>query len=179
MELSTQQRANIIEEIADHVVTMTKITRFRYESVDGYGLLDFWHRKSDYDHIPTWQRSTCTLGPLSIPEWKEYTQSVTSEVALPEVDEKEPFLLQHSDLNALNIMVHPDGKNLTIIDWEVVGFFPSYRVTSVCMAYRMENVPKEEEMEYKDGLKAALVRRGFRDHEEEFKVWLKAAWGRK
>lgn len=170
--LNTQQRVDIVEEISEHIKTMAAITRFRYESVDGFGLLDSWHTKHVDKDIPTWQLIIRTLGPFTIPEFKEYTSSTTTEAPLPLIDDNEPFVLIHADLNAVNIMVPPKGKGITIIDWsEAVGFFPRYCVTATCTYYRLENVLKGEEMDYKNGLKAALGIRGFPDYEAEVKAW--------
>ena len=88
----------------------------------------------------------------------------------------DPFVLFHSDLNAVNIVVRDNDEGITILDWESVGFFPSFWIATKCRNFRIENkrLSEEDQMRWRDALKSALAMRGFVDCEEEFVTWRKA-----
>jgi hypothetical protein len=112
---------------------------------------------------PSWRHDT--LGPFSISELRIDMTSISTATP-PQLND--PFVLFHSDLNATNIIIHDEG--VTILDWESVGFFPSYWIATKCRNFRVENerLSEEDQMGWRDALKCALAMKGFVDCEEEF-----------
>lgn len=169
-DLSDEQHNRIAEEVASHVTTLASFTRLHYESVDRCGILEDWLMEHIPPSTPTWRHDT--LGPFSIPELRSYMTSISTATP-PQLNE--PFVLFHPDLNAVNIIVRDDDEGVTILDWESVGFFPSFWVATKCRYFCIENerLSKEGQMGWRDALKSALAKRGFVDY-EEFVTWRKA-----
>lgn len=170
-KISAQQRESIVEEVASHADTLSKLTRPRYESVDGRGMLDRWHMAPDRDK-PYWRLDY--LGPFSIPEMRAHMASISTAPPPPLPD---MFVLFHPDLNPLNIMVEIDEEHarlLAIIDWGEAGFYPPYWVATKCMAHWLENkrLSQEETGAYASSLRHALAERGHADaYHEWFHAW--------
>ncbi|CAG8981947.1 hypothetical protein HYALB_00013568 [Hymenoscyphus albidus] len=170
-DLSDEQHARIAKDVASHVETLATFTRSRYESVDKCGILENWFMKNIPPSTPYWRRDT--LGPFSIPELRAY-MTLISTATPPQLND--PFVLFHSDLNAVNIIVRDNDECITILDWESVGFFPRCWIATKCRNFRVENerLSEEDQMGWRDALKRALYIRGFVDCEEEFVTWRKA-----
>lgn len=91
--LSATQRVNIANEVAQHCSTLASKTSLRYETVSGYGILEYWLMGRPPASNPTWL--PMVLGPLTGEEMHTYMSKISS-VPVPSFDM--PFLLYHPDL---------------------------------------------------------------------------------
>ncbi|KAL9107638.1 MAG: hypothetical protein Q9187_008399 [Circinaria calcarea] len=171
--LSADQRSNIADEIAQHCSILTAITSCRYETVSGFGVLEYSLMGHPPVSNPTWL--PMTLGPFSSKEMKNYMTTMSSEPP-PELDES--FHFYHPDLGPTNILVSDDGNSVaTIIDWEAAAYFPRFWVATKPAsnwAFRLGSTTDAEKNEWAELLVSALEMKGFNSLDTVYLKWNKA-----
>ncbi|TVY46687.1 hypothetical protein LOCC1_G004113 [Lachnellula occidentalis] len=177
--LSTGQRQNIANEMAEHCLTLAGKTSPRFESASGYGVLEHWLMGEVPESHVSWL--PMTLGPFSGPEMKEYMSKISS-APVPDFDvEALPFF--HCDLGPTNILVSDDGDRVVaIIDWESTAYFPNFWVATrpaTNWAYRLSepNVDPQDLYEWGTLFSSALVVKGFSCQDVVYSAWNKANTG--
>lgn len=90
------------------------------------------------------------------------------------------YIFAHNDLAASNVMIDDDGRRLTVIDWEVAGYYPRAWVRTkfaVCGALDVERVREklvETNSEYRKGVEEELSRLGFPEVTDAYQCLRKA-----
>jgi len=177
-QLSATQRQKIANDMAEHCLTLSAKTSTRYESISGYGVLEYWLMGRPPASHPTWL--PMTLGPLSWTEMKAYLSNISDEPA-PQFDQAFPFY--HCDLGPTNILVSDDGESIAaVIDWEAAAYFPSFWVATKPAStwpFRLEEptIEPEELNGWSSLFVEALVQRGFSCQDKVFTMWRGAQTG--
>lgn len=116
--LNSNQKNEIVEQVANHIDTLSKLTSERLESADRKWLREpFLTLRPLFGEISREDELRSNL--LNPNESKEYEKIWGAE--------QNKFVFCHADLGPTNIkiMVNEKGTHLTgLLDWEIAGFFP-------------------------------------------------------
>lgn len=174
--LNSDQKNKILEQVANHIDTLSKLTSERLESADKKWLMEPFLalRPLIGDEISKEDKLFSNL--LNPDESKEYEKIWGAE--------QNEFVFYHADLGPTNIkiIVNEKGTHLTgLLDWEIAGFFPKGWICTnlyVSGGVSFDWEGEKDENEWPIRLRMLLKKKGYQAFPVEQMTWHKVIYSR-
>lgn len=164
--LTTQQKLQVAEQVAEYFKALAKITSDHVETVEGSGLQGMYSLRVR-EALPIWKPRIEPRVPL-----KEYVAFITRcDQGIEPLNAREPLVLQHPDVSPTNLFVsmpcasEESPKVTAIIDWERVGYLFKWEVSTwprINEGFEIETTPFcWDALDWQWMLSNACVRAGF------------------
>ena len=172
-DLTEQQRKDVAQEVAVHVLSMSQRTSTSLSTIDGFGVEQFklvgGQPLLDCIKTPAWV-------PWCHPVFSKDSLSshLQSEANMPPPKEDNEFVFYHPDLTSHNIFVHlprsekDKGQLAQIVDWTDAAFWPRFWVATCPNRFGPFTVPGADDGDWYRYLRAALEEAGFAAQSEWF-----------
>jgi hypothetical protein len=164
--LTTQQKLQVAEQVAEHLRALAEITSDYVETVEGRGLKGK-HSLRIREALPDWKPRVEPR--VSLKDYIAYMTRIDDGIKPPNAEE--PLVLQHPDVSPTNLFVmmplapEESPQVTAIIDWERVGFRFKWEVSTyprISRGFEVQTRPPcWEARDWEWMLSNACVRAGF------------------